>query len=295
MVLIAWLVRCSLVIAPYRRIDRSLTMAGHSGATVLDATPASYHSMLNMMLRMPALRAQVERVRMFYVGAAPLDQHLVDRYRTEFGLPLLDSYGSTELGNIAFATPENPVSCEHATEGIQLRVVDEDDRPVPTGQPGEIEVDTPDALEGHLDKDGTLVPAQDGWQRTGDLGYLDAHGNVYVLGRKPAVSRMGYTLYPELIERKAAAGGCPTKIVALPDPVRGSHLVFFVEDEQDLGVTHWWNRLKRTLPDYEQPNQVVTVDRFPLNRNGKPDKIGLEELAQKTQRATASAPCVSRS
>ncbi|MFB6822273.1 class I adenylate-forming enzyme family protein [Streptomyces virginiae] len=284
MVLIAWLVRCSLVVAPYKRIDRSLLMVGQTGATVLDATPASYHSMLNMMRRVPLLRAQVDRVRMFCVGAAPLDQSLVERYVVEFGLPLLDSYGSTELGNIAFATLENPVSCGRAMEGIRLRVVDEDGLPVPAGEPGEIEVDTPDALEGHLDEEGGLVPAPGGWQSTGDLGHLDAHGNLYVLGRKLAVSRMGYTLYPELIERKAAAAGCSTRIVALPDPARGSHLVFFVEDEEALGVAVWRDRLKQALPEFEQPNQVVTLDRFPLNRNGKPDKIRLKELAEERRR-----------
>ncbi|MFI8826806.1 class I adenylate-forming enzyme family protein [Streptomyces sp. NPDC053431] len=289
MVLIAWQVRCSLVIAPYRRLDRSLVMAGQSGGTVLDATPASYRSMLNIVTRNPGLREHLDRVRMFCVGAAPLDQPLVDRYVEEFGLPLLDSYGSTELGNIAFATLDNPVACGTAMEGIRLRIVDEDGLPVPAGQPGEIEVDTPDALEGFLGEDGELVPVPGGWTRTGDLGHLDEHGNVFVLGRKYAVHRNGYTLYPELIERKAAAAGCSTRIVALDDGSRGSQLVFFVEDEADLGVPHWRGVLRAALPEFEQPNTVVTLDRFPLNRNGKPDKLRLRELAER-QRAGGLLP-----
>lgn len=279
MVLIAWLVRCSLVITPYRRLDRSLIMAGQAGGTVLDATPASYRSMLNILERTPALRTHLQQVRMFCVGAAPLDQPLVDRYVEEFGLPLLDSYGSTELGNIAFATLDNPVSCGRAMEGIRLRVTDEDGLPLPAGQVGEIEVDTPDALEGYLGEDGELAPVPGGWTRTGDLGHLDEHGNVFVLGRKFAVHRKGYTLYPELIERKAAAAGCSTRIVAVDDEARGSQLVFFVEDEEDRGVPHWRTVLRGALPEYEGPDVVIALDRFPLNRNGKPDKLLLRRLA----------------
>ncbi|MFE3329476.1 class I adenylate-forming enzyme family protein [Streptomyces sp. NPDC059176] len=289
MVLIAWLVRCSLVIAPYRRLDRSLVMAGQSGGTVFDATPASYRSMLNIVTRKPGLREHLDRVRMFCVGAAPLDQPLVDRYVEEFELPLLDSYGSTELGNVAFATLDNPVACGRAMEGIGLRVVDEEGLPVPAGRPGEIEVHTPDGLEGYLGEEGELVPVPGGWTRTGDLGHLDEQDNVFVLGRKYAVHRNGYTLHPELIERKAAAAGCSTRIVALDDGSRGSHLVFFVEDEEDRGVPHWREVLRGALPEFEHPNAVVAMDRFPLNRNGKPDKLLLQELAEK-QRAGGLLP-----
>ncbi|MEU3752539.1 class I adenylate-forming enzyme family protein [Streptomyces olivoreticuli] len=280
MVLIAWIRQCSLVIAPYKRLDRAVQMAGRTGATVIDATPSSYRSILNLITRKPTLRAHLEPVRMFCSGAAPLDGALSDRYVAEFELPLLDSYGSTELGNIAFATLDNPVSCGRAMDGIKLRIVDEDGVPMPAGEAGEIEVDTPDALEGHLAEDGGIAPFPTGWQPTGDLGYLDAEDNLYVLGRKFAVHRMGYTLYPELIERKAADSHISTRIVPLPDERRGTQLVFFVEDDQVQEAQHWRERLCAVLPAYEQPNRVVVLESFPLNRNGKPDKKQLEKLAQ---------------
>ncbi|MFB7917437.1 class I adenylate-forming enzyme family protein [Streptomyces sp. NPDC056061] len=279
MVLIAWIRQCSLVIAPYKRLDRAVQLAGRTGTTVIDATPSSYRSILNLVNRKPVLRAQLESVRMFCSGAAPLDGTLSDRYLDAFGLALLDSYGSTELGNIAFATLDNPVSCGRAMDGIKLRIVDEDGIPVAPGEAGEIEVDTPDALEGHLAEDGGIDSFPTGWQPTGDLGYLDAQDNLYVLGRKFAVHRMGYTLYPELIERKAAVSHISTRIVPLPDERRGAQLVFFVEDEERREASYWRDRLCEVLPAYEQPNRVVVLESFPLNRNGKPDKKALEKLA----------------
>ncbi|MEU7909004.1 class I adenylate-forming enzyme family protein [Actinoplanes sp. NPDC049118] len=289
MVLIAWQVRCSLVIAPYRRLDQALRMAGDAGVTVIDATPASYRSMLNLATRRAALRAGLDGARMFCVGAAPLDASLVGGYVAEFGRPLLDSYGSTELGNVAFATIDNPVECGRAMPGIGVRVVDDLGRPLPAGEAGEIEVDTPDGLTGHLADDGALLPAPGGWARTGDLGRLDADGNLSVLGRKHAVHRMGYTLYPDLIERRVADAGHRVRVVALPDQRAGVTLTFFVEDEAGNDAQHWRDALHGLLPAYERPNRVAVLERFPLNRNGKVDKLQLRKLAAEAEAVPAAA------
>ncbi|EWC64007.1 Long-chain-fatty-acid--CoA ligase [Actinokineospora spheciospongiae] len=282
MVLIAWLRRCSLVVAPYTRLDRALVQAAGTGVTVVDATPSTYLSMLNIIGKRPALAGGLASARMLCAGAAPLDSGLVHRYVERFGLPLLDSYGSTEYANISFATPDNPVACGRAMPGIALRVVDEDGVPVAARQVGEIEVDTPDGLTGHLGEDGSTVPAPTGWVRTGDLGYLDERDNLVVLGRKFAVTRMGYTLYPEIIERRVADAGCAVKVVPLPDERRGAQLVFVVEDPDGHDEAHWRSFLAEVLPTFEQPNRVVVVERFPLNRNGKPDRARLEVVAADT-------------
>lgn len=279
MVLIAWQVRCSLVVAPYRRLDRALRMAGQTGATVIDATPATYRSIHNLVTRRGAGREDLATVRLFCSGAAPLDPTLVDKYVDMWGLPLLDSYGSTELGNVAFATADNAVAAGRPVEDMGVRVVDDAGAPVPAGHAGEILVDSPDLMEGYLGPDGAVQPVTAGWQRTGDLGHLDTDGNLHVIGRKLAVDRMGYTLYPEVIERTLAAGGCSAKVIALPDERRGCTLVCFVEDEQGRDQRYWRERIDALLPAYERPNQVSVLDRLPLNGNGKPDRRRLERIA----------------
>lgn len=282
MVLIAWLVRCSLIIAPYRRIDHALHMGLQCGATVIDATPATYRSIHNIVRKRTGLRERLRSVRMFCVGAAPLDQPLSDTYVEMFGLPLLDSYGSTELGNVAFATLDNPVGCGKVMEGLDLRIVGEDgdpNNPLPPNELGEIVVLCPDMMEGILDENGELDVADRGWYHTNDLGYLTEDGNLFVSGRKYAVNRKGYTLYPELLERKVAAAGCSARIVALPDERQGSQLIFFVEDDLGRDARYWRDVIDGVLPVYEQPNRVEVLANFPLNRNGKPDKKALEKLA----------------
>ena len=279
MVFIAWLVRCSLVIAPYRRVDRAVRVARQTGATVLDATPATYRTIANLVSRQPDPLGDLRTVRLFCSGAAPLDPTLTARYLELAGKPLLDSYGSTELGNVAFATADNPVATGQPVEGMGVRVVGEDGAPLGAGALGETEVDSPDLMEGYLGADGEVEPAPRTWRRTGDLGRLDEHGNLSVAGRKLAVRRLGYTLYPELIEARLAEAGCSTKVIATPDERRGSSLTLFVEDETGADAAQWRERVCAVLPAYEQPNRVVVLDRLPLNRNGKPDRAALERLA----------------
>ncbi|OKJ91372.1 class I adenylate-forming enzyme family protein [Amycolatopsis sp. CB00013] len=279
MVLIAWLVRCSLVVAPYRRIDRALRMAGQCGVTVTDGTPSTYQSILNIVKRNPRYGLDLAGVRMFCSGAAPLGSTLSEDYVAWFGLPLLDSYGSTELGNLAFATPENPVGCGRALPGHELRILDDEGNSLPAGQTGEIVMHCPDMMAGYLAADGSLEPAEQGWRHTSDFGYLDENDNLFVVGRKFAVHRKGHTLYPEIIEHKVTEALCPVKIIALPDERRGCQLAFFVEDPLGHDGRHWRTRIAEVLPEFERPDRIRVVDRFPLNRNGKPDKKRMTELA----------------
>jgi long-chain acyl-CoA synthetase len=278
-VVIAWLARCSLVVAPYRRLDRALRMAVQSRVTVFDATPATYRSMLTITAKRPELRAALVSARMLCVGAAPLDPGVTVRYAEELGQTLLDGYGSTEMGNISFATPDNPVATGQVMDGIEVAITADDGRRLPPGQTGEIMIRTPDGMTGYLEENGQVAQIGAGWYATGDLGQFDEDGNLTVFGRKLAVSRMGYTIYPEMIERKVGAAGCAAKIVALPDDRRGSKLIAFVEDESEREAAFWRELMADVLAGYEMPNQVVVLSSFPLNRTGKPDRGQLTKMA----------------
>ncbi|MGH3897843.1 MAG: aldehyde dehydrogenase family protein [Pseudonocardiaceae bacterium] len=277
-VLTWWAAGCSLVLAPYSRVDLGLRLAAQAGATVVDAAPSTYHTILNLSERHPELLAGLDRVRMWCVGGAPLDPSLADRFSKEFGLPLLDGYGSTEAGNIALAAPDNPVGCGRPLDGVELQIIDDDGKPVGTGKTGEIVVQSLALMEGYLPPDGD-GDAGAGAFRTNDLGYLDADGNLYVVGRKFAIHRLGHTIYPEALERRASACGRPVVVVPLEDQRRGSQLIFVVADPAGGEPRHWRSEIAALLPSYEHPNHVIVVDRIPVNRNGKPDMARLRAMA----------------
>jgi long-chain acyl-CoA synthetase len=292
LVLLWWQLGCSLVIAPRARLDQALSLVGQTGATVVDATPTTYHSILNLADRHPGLCADLTSVRMWCVGGAPLGAAFADRFATAFGRPLLDGYGSNETGNIAMATLDNPVGCGHTLPGVTVRVV-RDGVPVPSGQTGEIWVDTPAMMEGYLGPDGTVQPRPAGPYRTEDLGYVDAAGNLFVVGRKLAVHRLGYTLYPEAIERRAEACGRAVKVVPIDDERRGCQLVFVVADGQGGSAQFWRREIDLLLPPHERPNRVLVVDELPCNANGKPDRerlVAYVSAALAGGSRTAAAP-----
>ncbi|MEU2583632.1 class I adenylate-forming enzyme family protein [Streptomyces avermitilis] len=271
-ILIWWLARCTLLVTPYQRLDHAVAQAAAVGATAVDAAPSTYHALLGLCRRRPELRAGLAGVRVWGVGGAPLPDALATSFADELGLPLLDGYGLTELGNVALATPTAPVGCGRPLPGISLRVVGPDGVPLGPGDAGEIEVRSPDLMEGRLDPDGTLCPAdRGGWYATADLGFLDADGNVHVLGRNRAVHRLGFTLYPEGLARKAEACGRPVEVLPVDDARRGCALHFVVADPDGLPSRHWRSLLAPHLADYEQPNAVHVIRDFPLRTNGKVD------------------------
>jgi len=285
LVLAWWRSGCRLLVAPYRRIDHAVELAGESGATVVDATPMTYRTVLNLLKQRPHLLSELRNVRMWCVGGSPLDRDLADRFRDVTGRPLLDGYGSTETGNIALATAADPVGCGLPLDGVRIMVRTQDDTAAMPGEVGHIMVDSPDVTHGDLAADGTVTPLAKGPYRTGDIGYQDAAGHLFVLGRRGAVHRMGHTLYPEALARKAAECGAPVEVVPVDDADRDCQLVFVVADPDGQDSRFWRARFQATMPAYEHPNRVVVVPEFPLNNNGKPDLKRIRKLVDGSARS----------
>ncbi|MFF7259428.1 class I adenylate-forming enzyme family protein [Streptomyces sp. NPDC008159] len=281
LVLLAHLSGCRLLVTPYRRLDRALdTVAAHR-ATVVDATPSVHRSLLRLAELRPERVEELRAVRLWCTGGGPLDAALARDFRATMGRPLLDGYGSTELGNVALAGPDAPEDCL-PLPGLQVSVRDPEGRPLPPGEPGEVWVRTPDATVGLLDADGTTVrPPGDGDFRTHDLGVLDARGGLRVLGRMSAVTRHGYTLYPAALARRAERCGRPVHVAAVRHGDRETRLVFVVEDPLRRSPAAWAGDFQKVLEPYELPNLVLVLDAFPLSSNGKTDVSRLEERARR--------------
>ncbi|RJQ81318.1 aldehyde dehydrogenase family protein [Amycolatopsis panacis] len=292
LVLIWWRIGATLVVTPTSRLDQALRVGTEAGATVVDATPSTLHSILNLTERRPQYLVELSSVRMWCVGGAPLSSTFADRFASVFGLPLLDGYGSNEAGNIALASPDNPVGSGRPLDGVEVTIVGADGNPVSIGSTGEIVVRSPAMMVGYLADDGSIAPIESDLYRTDDLGYWDTEGNLYVVGRKYAVHRLGHTLYPEAIERRAEACGRPVKIVVLEDERRGCQLVFVVADPDGSSAQLWRREIDALLPAYEQPNRVLVVEQFPLNGNGKPDMVELRRLTRQRLGEGSARPMV---
>ncbi|MEV8117221.1 aldehyde dehydrogenase family protein [Streptomyces xiamenensis] len=291
LVLCWWLGGGTLVVyGPTTRLDRALEAGAAHGLSIVDATPPTYHSLLNLFGSRPALRDALSGVRAWCVGGAPLGQSLATRFAADTGRPLLDGYGATEVGNIALAPPSDPVRCGTPLPGVVVEVHDEAGRPLPPGRLGELVVRSAGLMTGHLGPDGEIVPVPGPVHHTGDIGLIDDEGRVVPIGRKRAVHRDGHTLYPDHLAELAEAAGAPTQVVALEDERRGVRLVFVVADAQGRQRAYWKRAFRAVLARYEQPDDVLVVRDFPLNSTGKPDPAALESLAMTLPSTSAGQP-----
>ncbi|MFJ8913081.1 aldehyde dehydrogenase family protein [Amycolatopsis sp. NPDC102389] len=271
---------CCLVVVPHTRLDAAVEAITELNVTVVDGAPSTYHSLLRLLENRSVKRDVLASVRMWCVGGAPLGANLAARFSEFTGRPLLDGYGSSEAGNIALSSPEFPDLCGRPLDGIEIDIVDEDGAPVPDGEIGELIVRTPDLMVATLGEHGELRRTEGRDHRTADIGYRTAAGDIAVLGRQGAVHRHGYTLYPEVLAHKAEAAGAPVRVIDIPDDRRGSHLVFVVADESCKDARAWRRTLRPHLATHEQPNQILVVPTFPLNRTGKIDMKALRELVE---------------
>lgn len=280
LVLIWWLTGCGLTLSDYRRIDRALADVRRCGVTMVDATPSTYHTLVNLIRRRPEAVAELGSVRAWGVGGAPLSGMLGDAFLATVGSPLLDGYGLTEVGNVALATPEHPRACGRPLPGVEVRIRADSGRLAAPGSLGEVEVRSPGLMTGYLSDDGRVTPPPDDWYQTHDLGMLDAEGNLQVIGRKHAVHRHGYTLYPASIEKRAERCGQPVKVLAIENERSGARLAFVVADPEGRPTRHWREQLCAVLAAYEHPNSVLVVPEYPVNGNGKIDMAALRTIVQ---------------
>ncbi len=277
--LLGWMTGTRLVVVPPAHLSEALRLGKRHRATVVDAPPRTYQAVLNLAARSPGLLEDLSSVRLWCVGGGPLEGRLAERFHHATGHRLLDGYGSTELGNVAHALPEAP-GLVRALTGVDLKVVDAAGAEVPAGRVGELLVRSPDQYQGQLGEDGRTVPVERGWQNTGDIASVASDGHLTVLGRRSALSRSGFTVYPAEVQRRLAEAGVVTACAVVKDTERGERLVTVVADPGRRSHAHWRREISTHLASYEAPDHVFVVDELPQNAFGKVDLARVEAFAE---------------
>jgi len=218
-------------------------------------------------------------------GGAPLPPALVERFRDGFGPYIRNGYGLTECtAPCAFVPPalEAPVDPVSGTLAVgvpgpdtHLRIVDEQGKEVPLGEPGEILVRGPQVVPGYWRRpEATAEAFQEGELRTGDIGFMDTQGWLYVVDRKKdMINASGFKVWPREVEdvlythpavREAA-------VVGIPDGYRGETVKAYVSlrpgaDEVPETFAAY---CRERLAAYKYPRQVEILPDLPKNAGGK--------------------------
>ena len=185
-------------------------------------------------------------------------------------------YGSTETGIGALATPlelrHAPETVGHPVAGCPVRIFDRNGRPVGPRVTGRIFVGGELTTDGYIG--GGAKAVIDRLTSTGDMGYLDNAGRLYIVGREDdMIVSGGENVYPRALENALSAHPdvAENAVVGVPDEQFGRRLAAFVvpRSQSDVGIPALREYLKDKVSRFEQPRDIHLVDSIPRNPAGK--------------------------
>jgi acyl-CoA synthetase (AMP-forming)/AMP-acid ligase II len=265
--------------------DSGYNALEHTGATLFVANP----TLLGEVLVEARKRGALARLRLGLSGGGPVPPTLKASWRDELRLPLVESYGQSELGGF-FALGE-PVPQPDAQLGAvgralsdkEVRILDADGKEVPIGAVGEICM-RGGFMHGYWGRpDKTAEALRGGWLHSGDAGVIDRDGYLTMRGRfAELIEVAGKTWYPRDVEEAlcAEAGIKEAAVIALPDKVLGHRPVGYVTfDGAGVDLEHVKTVIAARLPYDLAPLTLKSLSAFPMTPTGKIAKAELRERA----------------
>lgn len=224
-------------------------------------------------------------LRLCMVGAAPVPETLIRR-ADALGVGVVNVYGLTELPTAAIGALADPVEVRannvgRATPRNSIRVVDDQDQPVPAGQPGEVHVRGPELFLGYTNVPDAEVFTDDGWFRTGDIGVLSDSGLLRLIDRKKNLilrggENLSATEIEQILQTHPAVSDCA--VIGVPDPVYGERVAAFVvlQPQESLTVADLMPHfLAEGASKQKVPEYLEVVDALPRTGTGKLQKHSL--------------------
>jgi len=273
------------VLLPWFDAEKVLACTERFHVRAIPGVPAMFVQLLN---HPHAARYNTRSWKRLQSGAAPLPLEVLRAFHDKFGIYLYEGYGLTEASPVVSCqTPFIPFkagSVGPPIAGVEVSIRDDFERELPAGSPGEITVRGPNVMKGYLrDKEESERALRGGWLHTGDIGYLDEDGYLYIVERKKdLIISGGFNLYPAEVEGVLARhpAVADAAVVGEPDPIRGEVVHAFVVTVPGREVT------ERELIDYTRghlvyykcPHRVTFLRELPRDLLGKPSRRALRGL-----------------
>jgi acyl-CoA synthetase (AMP-forming)/AMP-acid ligase II len=238
-------------------------------------------------------RRDLSSLKSVLLGGAPSSPELIRRIQATLHVTVSVRYSSTEVGIATASLPDDPpeiltTTVGKATPGVELRVVNSANQPLPADEVGEVVVRSPATMRGYWrDPEATAatIDAQ-GWVHTGDVGYLDAAGYLHLRGRQSEMFiRGGYNVYPAEIEDLLAKHPKVARaaVLGVPHPVFGeAGWAFIVPRHPTAPPTLAELRafVGAELASFKRPDGLTILPELPLTPMFKVDKRVLRTLKQ---------------
>lgn len=262
---------------------RALSQIERHRVTMLSGVPTTYQLMAD---HPDWSGTDLSSLRKLTCGGSAVPTRILNAYE-ERGLSFSQGYGMTETSPGATSLSPERTRDKQGSVGLphfftEVRIADEHGAMVPRGTVGEIEISGPNVFAGYLNLPDATTAAftDDGWFRSGDLGYLDADGYLFVADRlKDMIISGGENIYPAEVENLLSdlPGVTGVAVIGVPDERWGEvpWAVLTVTDGTEVSVDDVRAHLDGRIARYKIPKNVVVLDELPRTASGKVRKSEL--------------------
>ncbi|HYC06072.1 MAG TPA: long-chain fatty acid--CoA ligase [Azospirillaceae bacterium] len=287
-----------MILLPRFELDQALATIDKKKPTLFPAVPTIYTAINNHKDRE---KYDLSSIRFCISGGAPLPVEVKHQFEKVTGCQLVEGYGLSESSPVATTNPLGGVnkagSIGLPVPGTRIEIVSLDDltTPVAQGERGEICIIGPQVMKGYWNKaDETANVLKNGRLHTGDVGYMDPDGYIFIVDRiKDMILAGGYNVYPRNVEEAIYLHPAVAECIVLgvPDPYRGQTVKAYIKlaDGGSLTAEELRKFLEDKLSPIEMPKLVEFRDELPKTMIGKLSrKALLDELeAQKSAQPAA--------
>jgi long-chain acyl-CoA synthetase len=266
--------RCTVVLHPKFEVGPTLQALASGGVTVFSGVPTMYFYLLKHApadMRFPKLRFAVS-------GGAAMPVDVLHNFEERFGVPIYEGYGLTETTVSVCCNREGAKKVGSVGKPfgrISIEIRDDQGKKVRPKELGEIVLKGPNIMQGYLNRpEATSEAIVDGWLNTGDIGYLDEEGFLFIVDRKKdMIIKGGYNIYPREIEEVLyqMPQVAEAAVVGVQDEAKGEQVraVISVRPGEELDEDAVEEYLSQNLAKYKLPAEYVFVAELPKGPTGK--------------------------
>ncbi len=255
---------------------RALEIIERDAVTIFQGVPTMFVAMLHHPDREGF---DVSSLRVCVSGGSAMPVEVMRGFEEQFGCKVLEGYGLSETSPVAsFNHPDRerkPGTIGQPVEGVEMKVVDDDDKDVEQGEIGEIVIRGHNVMKGYWRKpDATEEAIRDGWFHSGDMGRVDEEGYFSIVDRKKElIIRGGYNVYPREIEEVLYEHPAVQEaaVVGVPDEKMGEEVgaAVVLKQGEEVGEDELRSYLKDQLAAYKYPRKVWFLEELPKGPTGK--------------------------
>jgi fatty-acyl-CoA synthase len=283
---IAGLMACTIVTRRKFDPEATLALVDEHRATGLSVVPVMFDRIVDLPDDILA-RYSGRSLRFAAASGSRMRPDVVITFMDRFGDVIYNNYNATEAGMIATATPSDlraaPDTAGRPAEGTEIRILDSEFHEQAAGEVGTIYVRSTAQFDGYTS--GSTKDFHDGFMSSGDVGYLDKAGRLFVVGRDDEmIVSGGENVYPIEVEKTLAAHSDVSEaaVLGVDDEQYGQRLAAFVVLADGASATPdaLKAHVRETLANYKVPRSITVLDELPRGSTGKIARRELQSLAE---------------